>query len=118
MRLLDEIIVTNASLRTAVLLDAQGNVLDCAGDQATDADVVAAAVTMARPQLQAALDDLGLGRLEGFVLGTAASTLHVRACANATVVLVGVENRNAEVLQRKLEPALTAVAASIAEVPR
>lgn len=118
MRGLDEIVVNNGSLRAGVLLDPQGNVLDCSGEKVADPDMVAATVTMARPQFQAALDHLGMGRCEAFALGTTASSLHVRYCAAATVVLVGVENKSVEVLQRKLEPVMSALAARLTEAPR
>jgi hypothetical protein len=118
LRGLDEIVAANSSLRAGVLLDLSGNVLDCSGEKAADPDMVAASVTMARPQLQAALDHLGMGKCEAFALGTTASSLHVRYGAAATAVLVGVENKSVDVLQRKLEPLMSSLAASIAEAPR
>jgi predicted regulator of Ras-like GTPase activity (Roadblock/LC7/MglB family) len=118
MSSLEDLFKQSGTLRAALLLDAQGNLADFAGSGDADPDALAAVLNMARPHLHDALEVLGFGRPESLCVGTAEWSVIAGFGSDATVVLLGSENRSLEVLHKKLDPTVRAIASSFAQVPK
>ncbi|MEZ4367854.1 MAG: hypothetical protein R2939_16480 [Kofleriaceae bacterium] len=100
---IDDIIQGTSGLRVGASADAAGAVLETSGDH--DFETLCATLAMARPQLEAAADMLGLGNLQVVSFLHGEQTTYARFDDGRVDAFVGAATKSPDTVAQKLTSA-------------